>query len=265
MDKTFSRESVYQMFALLISVILVHSIYVAVIYPNADALLAQQFQAMKQDPNYIAPATLYVTIKDFEPESCIVLSLWALAIIGYKWRTVTRERGLLQQQLLPIPEGVRILPEDAREYARQLQALPAAERSLLLPRAMLHALRRFGATRNLQDTASSTHMLVAAEGDRLDSELAMIRFIVWAIPAIGFVGTVRGIGIALRMAHRAVEGDVTTVTQFLGSAFNSTLIALLTCISLMFLVHQLQLIQERLAYEAEAYCDEHLISHLYAG
>jgi biopolymer transport protein ExbB/TolQ len=265
MNQTFSRESVFQMFALVIAVIVVHAVYVAVIYPNADAILAQQFAAMRQDPNYIAPATLYVTIKDFEPETCIVLSLWALAIIGYKWRTVTQERRLLQQQLLPIPEGVRILPEDTREYARQIQALPEGERALLLPRALLHALRRFGATRSLQDTATSTHMLVASEAERLDSELAMIRFIVWAIPAIGFVGTVRGIGIALRMAHRAVEGDVTTVTQFLGSAFNSTLIALLTCITLMFLVHQLQLIQERLAYEAEAYCDEHLISHLHAG
>ena len=143
------------------------------------------------------------------------------------------------------------------------QSLPAGQRELLLPRALLHALRRFGATRNLQDVASSTHQLVESEADRLDSELSMIRFIVWAIPAIGFVGTVRGIGIALRMAHQAVEGDVTAVTQFLGSAFNSTLVALSTCITLMFLVHQLQLIQERLAFDAEAYSEENLIRHLH--
>ena len=75
----------------------------------------------------------------------------------------------------------------------------------------------------------------------------------------------RGIGLALRMAHRAVEGDVTPVTQFLGSAFNATLVALLTCIVLMFLVYQLQLIQERLALDAEAWCEEHLIRHLYVS
>jgi hypothetical protein len=67
------------------------------------------------------------------------------------------------------------------------------------------------------------------------------------------------------MAHRAVEGDVTAVTQFLGSAFNSTLVALLTCITLMFLVHQLQLIQERLAFDAESYVEENLIRHLYVS
>lgn len=265
MNRTFSQESVFQMFALVIAVIIVHSVYVTVIYPNAEAIMAQQLELMRRDVNYIAPSTIYVTIKDFEPETCLVLSLWALAIISYKWRLVAQERRLFDQQLLPIPEGVRILPEDTREYSRQIQALPEQERGLLLPRALLHALRRFGATRSLQDVSASTHMLVSSEAERLDSELSMIRFIVWAIPAIGFVGTVRGIGIALRMAHRAVEGDVTAVTQYLGSAFNSTLIALMTCITLMFLVHQLQLIQERLAYAAEAYCEEHLIRHLHAS
>ena len=33
-----------------------------------------------------------------------------------------------------------------------------------------------------------------AESDRLDSEMSMIRYIAWAIPSIGFLGTVRGIG-----------------------------------------------------------------------
>ncbi len=265
MNRTFSQEAVFQMFALIIAVILVHSIYVAVVYPNAERILAEQLAAMRQDPNYEAPATIYVTVRDFEPEACIILSVWCLSLMVFKWRLVTLERRLFDRQILPIPEGVRILPEDTREYARQVQALPAAQRELLLPRALLHALRRFGATRNFQDVASSTHQLVESEANRLDSELSMIRFIVWAIPAIGFVGTVRGIGIALRLAHKAVEGDVTAVTQFLGSAFNSTLVALMTCITLMFLVHQLQLIQERLAFDAEAYVEENLIRHLYVN
>ena len=45
-------------------------------------------------------------------------------------------------------------------------------------------------------------------------------------------------------------------------AFNSTLVALLISILLMFLVHQLQLLQERLSFETENYLDEHLIRHL---
>ena len=104
-----------------------------------------------------------------------------------------------------------------------------------------------------------------SEAERLESELSMIRYIAWAIPSIGFIGTVRGIGAALGQAHRAVEGDISGVTENLGIAFNSTFIALLLSIVLMFLVHQLQLMQERLVFETETYTDDHLIRHLQSG
>ena len=90
----------------------------------------------------------------------------------------------------------------------------------------------------------------------------MVRYIAWAIPSIGFIGTVRGIGDALGKAHQAVEGNIAGVTQSLGVAFNSTFIALLISIVLMFLLHQLQQQQERLVLDTETYVDEHLIQHL---
>jgi biopolymer transport protein ExbB/TolQ len=134
--------------------------------------------------------------------------------------------------------------------------------ALLLPRALLNALRRFSSTRNIQDVASSTHTLCESEAERLESELAMIRYISWAIPSIGFIGTVRGIGEALAQANVAVTGDISGVTASLGVAFNSTFIALLISIFLMFLVHQLQQLQERLVFDAENYTDEKLIRHM---
>jgi len=62
--------------------------------------------------------------------------------------------------------------------------------------------------------------------------------------------------------HNAIEGEIFGVTKSLGLAFNSTLIALLISIFLMFLVHQLQLHQERYVLDTEAYCEENLIRHL---
>jgi biopolymer transport protein ExbB/TolQ len=182
--------------------------------------------------------------------------------MGYKAVVLMEERRLLEVDLVPIAEGMRILPEDAREFARQVQALPAERQRLLLPRALLNALRRFASTRNIQDVASSTHTICESEADRLESELSMIRYISWAIPSIGFIGTVRGIGDALAQADKAVQGDIAGVTQSLGVAFNSTLIALLISILLMFLVHQLQLMQERLVFDVESYADDKLIRHM---
>lgn len=263
MKKSFSTEFVVQLFSLIIAIIIVHTIYVGIIRPNASAILEEQRIQAAQNPDYVPERSGYVIVMDYEQEACFILLIWALAIMGYKARAVNHERELLSVDLVPVAEGVRILPEDSREYARQLQALPDEQRQLLLPRALLAALERFGATRNVQDVSSTMRSIVASEAERLESELSMIRYLAWAIPSIGFIGTVRGIGNALTLANRAVEGDISGVTQNLGTAFNSTFIALLISIVLMFLVHQLQLLQERLAFDAECYVDQHLIRHMY--
>ena len=140
--------------------------------------------------------------------------------------------------------------------------MPLDDSQCIYELPLLSALQRFSATRNIQDVSTTAHDVCETESDRLDSELSMVRYIAWAIPSIGFIGTVRGIGEALAQAHKAVEGDIAGVTQSLGVAFNSTFIALLFSIVLMFLLHQLQLQQERLVLSTETYVDQHLIQHL---
>jgi biopolymer transport protein ExbB/TolQ len=221
--KNIPVEFVFQLFALIIAIIVVHAFYVSVVRPNAVEVIEEQNMLAEANPDFVRERSVWVLIKDFEQEACFILGIWALAIMGYKAVKLGGERRLLEVDLVPVAEGMRILPEDTREFARQVQALPDDRRQMLLPRALLNALRRFSSTRNIQDVATSTHTICESEADRLESELAMIRYISWAIPSIGFIGTVRGIGEALAQADKAVQGDIAGVTQSLGVAFNSTL------------------------------------------
>jgi biopolymer transport protein ExbB/TolQ len=265
MKKNFPVEFFYQVFALIIAVIVVHAVYVTLVRPKAAAIIEEQNIRIQQEENYTPERSVYVLVRDFEQEACFILAFWAFAIMGFKSMQAIRERSLLQRDLVPVQEGMRILPEDTREYARQLEALPEEVRPMLLPRVLQSALERFGSTRNVQDVSSISNTLCESESERLESELSMIRYIAWAIPSVGFIGTVRGIGEALAQAHRAVDGDITGVTQSLGVAFNSTFIALLISIVVMFLVHQLQLLQERLVFDTQTYIDHNLIRHLKAS
>lgn len=262
MKRTYPVEFVFQAASLILAAILVHAVYVLVVRPNAELLLSDQRIQMQVDAGYVPRRSAWVIVRDYEQEACFVLMLWAMSIMAFKGVTASREQKLLEMELVPVGEGTRILPEDAREYARQVESLPEREKPLLLPRSLLSALHRFGTTRNIQDVSTTAHAICEAESERLDSELSMVRYIAWAIPSIGFIGTVRGIGEALGQAHKAVEGDIAGVTQSLGVAFNSTFIALLISILLMFLLHQLQLQQERLVHDTETYLDHHLIRHL---
>lgn len=262
MKQNFPTEFVFQVTSLILIVIVIQVLYSGHIRPTAQAIQEAQEIRMAQDPYYVPERSAYVLVRDFEQQVCFILMFWAFGIMGYKGLQTIKERALHEQDLVNVPEGMRILPEDTRDYARNIQALPAEQRKMLLPRVLLAALERFGSTRNVQDVSAASRDLCHGEADLLESELSMIRYIAWAIPSVGFIGTVRGIGEALGQAHRAVEGDITGVTDSLGVAFNSTFIALLISIVVMFLVHQLQQMQERLVFDTETYVDHNLIRHM---
>ena len=255
-------EMIFQVFSLLTIFIVVHGIYVSLIRPKAEAVLKAQLALLAQSPDAIQAQSFYVVIRDFEQEACLILFLWAMAILAFKGVVVWRQQVQLDKDLLQLPGGMPIGPEDTRGLLSRLQELPAQSRQFLLPSALMSAIQRFAATRNIQDAVSAVRDACDTQGDRLDSELSIIRYVAWAIPSIGFIGTVRGIGAALGQAHRAVEGDISGVTQSLGVAFNSTFIALVLSIILMFFIHQLQLRQERLIHDTDSYCQQNLINRL---
>ena len=262
MKQRMSSEFIYQLFALLIAVIVVHAAYVGVIRPSADAQIQQQMELQASGADFIPERSFTVVIRDFEQEACFILLIWALAIMGYKGRRAMEEQDLLGRRLLDIPEGTSVLPEDAREYSRSLEALPEKEQDYLLPRTLLSALQRFATTGSIQAVSDTIKENCEVESDRLDSEMSMVRYIAWAIPSIGFIGTVRGIGDALGQAYKAVEGDISGVTVSLGVAFNSTFVALVLSIIIMFCLHQLQLSQERLVLDCQRYADKRLLRFL---
>ena len=251
-----------QLIALLISILVVHLVYASAIRPTANAILEERKELMKADESYVPERSLVVTLRDYEQETCFILMFWAFAIMGSKVITAMSERKLLTRDVLQIGEGVSVLPEDARRYMRPIQSLPNKARTLLLPRTVLTALQRFEATQAVHNVSEVIRSACESEADRLDSELAMIRYIAWAIPSIGFIGTVRGIGEALTQANQAVQGEIAGVTESLGVAFNSTFVALVISIVIMFFVYQLQRYQEETVIEVEAWCDENLLRHL---
>ena len=262
MKKPFPFDFFYALTTLLLSFTMVHIAYTLVIRPNADAQLAYQREVWAKDPMVHIPRSIWVIMHDPEPETCWVLAVWAGFILGYREYRVVRERKLLQQDLLGLKEGEVIFPDSVREFSRQIENLPAPVQSRLLPRTLRMCMTRFGATGSVQHAAEAARDECELEASRLDAELSMIRFAVWAIPAVGFVGTVRGIGAALQEAQRAAAGDVTGVTQGLGITFNATLVALTLAITIMFFLHQIQLSQDRLVLDAKAYVDHYLIRHL---
>jgi biopolymer transport protein ExbB/TolQ len=258
-------DAVYSIAALLLSVIIVHSFWTLVIRPRAEAVLSQRVtvtNSQNTTHRVLQLRSIYVILKDSEQEGCVILMFWSLALLVRQAQDTRKSRMLLDRDYVKVAEAQVVLPEDARVYSRPLESLPAEEQGRFLPRLLMTAYNRFGATRSVQDAAEAVRDECEFETASLDTKLSMVRFTAWAIPAVGFVGTVRGIGAALQEAQGAMGGDISGVTMGLGVTFNATLTALVCCIIVMFWMHQLQQFQDRLVLDCRTYVDRQLLRKL---
>ena len=261
----FSLDFLVPNVGLLASILLVEGFFATVVRPRAaEVEITQRLNAAQQsdDSAKAPPRSIFIIIKDPEQEVELILWLWATIILTYKLVEVGRERSLLRHDFIGVRQGERIIPEDALDRYKELRATVESTprwRERLLPDFVLAALHRFQATNSVQDAASAVKERAELVADNLDSELSLIRYIAWAIPAVGFIGTVRGIGDALTHAEEAIRGDLTGVVSALGLAFNSTLVALILSMILMYMLHMLQSRQEALILELQNYCREKLV------
>jgi biopolymer transport protein ExbB/TolQ len=240
---------------LIVSIVIVHLAYIGYIRPEADLLLETSRQAGQS-----APRNLLIVLKDYEQEICLILMLWGSFLILSKCRTILRNNYLFTVDLIEENEEDGFVPEMIIE---KLDTELSAERSSApLIQTLRSALWRYAGTRNVQNLSDAIESSIEALAVRQDAENSMIRYLIWAIPSIGFIGTVRGIGEALSFADKALAGDIAGMTNSLGVAFNSTLVALLISILLMFLFHQLQRLQDGQLVDIQAYCDRYLLARI---
>ncbi len=250
---------------LLVAILGVTMFYRHVVTPRANELMIERKVMADQGKTGSQVAeerSIYLIIKDPEPMVEVIFCTWGLIVLSYKLFQVSRERKLLKQDFVRVQPGERIIPEDAFDRYKELRTAIGREprwRERLLPECILAALHRFHATASIQDASNAVKERAEIAADQLDSSLSLVRYIAWAIPAIGFVGTVRGIGDALSFAEQAIKGDISALTANLGLAFNSTFVGLMLCIVLMYVLHIVQSQQESFVIETQTYCRDKLI------
>ena len=164
---SYPSEFFVTLFALIFTIIVVHATYVAWIRPTGEAITQNELKRMKEDRTYVPERSFLLVIKDVEQEGEIIHFVWAMLIIGYKALLVRRERKLLDRELIHVPEGIKVLPEDAKDYARQLEALPEEQKGMLVVRALQRTLDRFAGTRSIRDSAETSRAVCDSARGRI--------------------------------------------------------------------------------------------------
>ncbi len=165
----------------------------------------------------------------------LILFCCAVSALGAKFVRSLVEAQAFRAAALPPWDGRTVPVGEAANLLAGLRKLPGRLQSTFLVqriRAVLEFLCQRGSASELDDQMRA---LLDADSVVLEGSYALTRFITWAIPILGFLGTVLGITDAISGATPEVlEKNLSQVTDGLSYAFDATALALSLTMLTMF-------------------------------
>jgi biopolymer transport protein ExbB/TolQ len=241
----------------LLAVALTTVFYLAVVRPLQETYFGQLFAE-----------------RGWVPYAISFLSFWALSLLAGKYRRLRKQSQALAVDLLPRTIGERITPANAPAFSSYVQGSARELGEGFLPDRVRRALEHFSARARVQETVELLRNQAESDEAVVESSYTMLRVFIWAIPILGFIGTVLGIGASVggfseSVANAAdldvMKNSIGTVTAGLGVAFDTTLLALVMSVLIMFPTSSLQKAEEDFLARVEEYCGRHLIARLDDG
>jgi len=170
---------------------------------------------------------------------CVGLSGLGLKVLSL----MSQRRELALSLLPPAPAGGQH-PSEAAQLVRQLQDDADEEPGGYLSQRLADALDLVMRTGEADELENHLKYLADVAAARAHASYGLVRFVVWAIPIMGFLGTVIGITVAIANLSPTQLENISGVVAGLGTAFDTTATALALSMLLMFV----QFLVERSEY-----------------
>jgi biopolymer transport protein ExbB/TolQ/DNA-directed RNA polymerase subunit RPC12/RpoP len=204
----------------------------------------------------------------------VFLASWAGAILFFKFRKLSAQNDSMLFDLLPDEISKDITAESCDKFVQNIRGLPVKPAESFLVNRVLRGLEHFHVLQNNGEVASRLAAQADIDSNEVDSSYTLVKVFVWAIPILGFIGTVQGIGHAVGSFSEtmqaandmsALKTSFNSVTGGLGTAFDTTLLALVLSIFIMFPMTSLLKSEQDLLNWVDEYCNENLLKRLKDG
>ena len=209
--------------------------------------------------------------RGWTPYAMTVLAVFALVTLFVKWRKLAFQRKAFTVEIIPPGASFELTSESAQDALRRLRSFVDDASHFVLFNRIERALQNF---RNIGNVSDVSEMLRAqAENDEshVESSYTLLNGIVWAIPILGFIGTVIGLSGAIGRfgnvlnAGTSVESlkdGLAPVTSNLGIAFDTTFLALILAIVVQMAMTVIKKQEELFLDECRDYAHENIITRL---
>ncbi len=181
-----------------------------------------------------------------------------LDLLHSLWRC---ERNLLEP---PVAGGQPT--SDAPRLLEQLASTPAICQNTYIVRRLKAAVDYVARKDSAETLEKQLHHLEEVDLDRMSQGYALTRVVLWAVPSLGFLGTV--IGIAAAIGHLSFDAENITeslkqVIPPLTSAFDTTTLSLALSIPLMFSKYLVERIESNLLERVDARTEVEMVGRFF--
>jgi biopolymer transport protein ExbB/TolQ len=189
----------------------------------------------------------------------VVMFCCAVGALLAKIISSWRERSARNRELLPPWTGAPAPAAEAGALREHLARQSGRIQNTFLGRrvaSILEFVESRGSASELDD-----QIRTLADNDVMTQEgsYALLRFITWAIPILGFLGTVLGITSAIKgVTPEVLEKSLSGVTDGLATAFDSTALALFLTMILMLCTSLVERLEQGILEKVDAYVDAEL-------
>lgn len=142
----------------------------------------------------------------------------------FRWISTGKEKLLLDDNYLPSDERSVLDNLNLAKVRRNVGQIKSQEQGFVLVLIDL-CVKRFLNSQSIEQTLSALKGKIDFLSHKLDIRYTLLRYLIWVIPTIGFIGTVLGISFAI-MGINPTDVNLEQVIASLGIAFNTTLVAL---------------------------------------
>ena len=206
----------------------------------------------------------------------MVLSFWCIGLLVLKWLNLRKQRHAMMIQALPNDISEEINLSNLKQFHDHLITFPRPLRNTYMVNRVRKALEFFYVRRNNPETATMISSLSEVDAAKANGSYGIVKVFLWAIPIMGFIGTVVGIGAAIggfgAVFGAGEGGDMSQIKEPLlnvlssmAVAFDTTLLALVVSIILSFPSSSLQGQEDDLVSDVDEYCVDHLLKRLNDG
>jgi hypothetical protein len=202
----------------------------------------------------------------------LFLFCWGMAIVVLKIKKTRLQSDALLLDVLPQSLGDEINSETVGSFLDHIYKLPPRVRDSLMVARIRKGLELFQGRGNNGEVASFISAQSDVDANRITGTYALLKVFLWAIPILGFIGTVLGLSIAMQNFGSADLADmaqlkksVSDITGGLATAFNTTLLGLILSMILMFPMSAMQKREDDMLTDIDAFCSGILLPRLNDG